>query len=232
MPQVNKLKCLTLFLLLLLCLPVRTAAAEERCRISGTPVKTLPGKTIQIPFAIEGNPGFTNFGIGLEFDNQQLELKEILTVGTEGTYLCGNRVSSNTAWVTPEGKTQGFVSAASKDKITANSTLFVASFAVKDTFSGETQITPQIHYLRSYEETIGFMDIPVMADPVNITALAKGDINMDGVIEYDDVIAVYGAAVGENQLTDTELEFADWNGNGVIEQAEAEGIYKLYTGGE
>ena len=228
----NKLKYVVLSLMVLLCLPVRAAATEETCRISASAVKTLPGRTIRIPIVIEGNPGFTNFGIGLVYDNQQLELKEILTAEEEETYLCGNYVSTNTAWIMSEDETQGYITAASRTKITENDTLFVACFAVKDTFSGKTQVAPQIHYLRCYEETTGFADVAVTADPVNITALAKGDINMDGVIEYDDVIAVYSAAMGERELTDTEKEFADWNGNGVIELADAEAIYGIYTGGE
>ena len=225
----NKLKCLTFCLVVLLCLPLKAAATESACRIAAAPVKTLPGKTIQIPIVIEENPGFTNFGISLEYDKKQLELKEIQAVGEEGAYL----YSTNTDWITsPEGKTLGYVTAASKEKITGNVTLFVASFSVLENFSGTTQIIPQVYYLRCCDETNGFSDISVMADPIKIIALDKGDINKDCVIEYDDVIAAYSAAMGERQLNAEEVELADLNGNGNIDLFDAQEIYKIYTGGK
>ena len=46
---------------------------------AGDPIRTLSGKTIQVPVSIIANPGFTNFAISLEYDNNQLTLLQIDT---------------------------------------------------------------------------------------------------------------------------------------------------------
>ena len=56
---------------------------------------------------------------------------------------------------------------------------------------------------------------------------------MDGIVEYDDVIAAYKAARMELELTAQALEIADMDGDGVVEmEADAEAIYSSYTGGK
>ena len=74
----NKRISAVLCLALLLCLPQTAAATETGCRITGEAVVTLPGRTVEIPIEISGNPGFTNFGIELAYDRETLRLEEIL----------------------------------------------------------------------------------------------------------------------------------------------------------
>lgn len=232
----NKRITAVLCLALLLCLPQTAAATETGCRITGEAVKTLPGKTVVIPIEISGNPGFTNFGIGLEYDSSKLELVELVTVGQEDIYLCGSRVSTNKAWTPQSGESgagtpQGYVTAAVPEKITLSGTLFAARFAVKADFEGSTQVTPHVYSLRCYEDAAGFSDVVVTAEPVKVNALIMGDINRDGIIEYDDVIAAYAAAKGERELNPEEMEIADMDGSGDIdEEKDVKAIYDLYTG--
>lgn len=228
----NKLIRAVLCLVLLLGLPQTVAATETDCRITGNAVKTMPGKTVEVLIDISGNPGFTNFGIALEYDSSKLELLELVTAGEEGSYLCGSRVSTNTVWTAQsgDGTPQGYVTAAVSEKITISGTLFAARFAVKADFEGTTWVIPHVYSLRCYEDAAGFSDVAVTAEPVKVAALTMGDINQDGIIEYDDVISVYSAAMGEEELTPEEMEIVDMDGSGRIEKKDAEAIYDLYTG--
>jgi len=232
---VNKRIIAALCLVLTLFLPVRVAATEENteqgCRIQAGEAKSLPGKTVQIAVSIAGNPGLTNFGIGLEYDAQKLELKEIRTAQGETPYLGGRYVSANTAWKTEGNTTIGYVTGAHYEKITGDDTLFVACFEVKAEAPDTTFVIPRVYYLRCVDESAVFSDITATVGQGEIRIVQKGDINMDGIVEYDDVIAAYKAAGMELELTAQALEIADMDGSGVVNMADAKAIYSIYTGG-
>lgn len=220
---------------LLLLLPLRAAATETGCRITGGEMITLPGKTVEIPVVISGNPGFTNFGIELEYDSEMLTLEEIRVANQEGECLSGVLSGTNTARVSQDaqsqdGNTHGYVAAAAHEKVTGNGTLFVARFTVREDAEGTIQVTPKVHYLRSCGESGEFSTVPVTAEALTVRVLSKGDIIPDGILEYDDVMAAYAAATGEAQLTEEKTMVADMDGNGQIDLADAEAIYKLYIG--
>lgn len=229
--QMNKRSIAALCLALLLMVP-QSAMAAENGKITAASHSTLPGKTITVPITITGNPGFTNFGIALEYEGDKLILQDIQTAAGEAPYLCSARVSSNLAWKDAEGKSRGYVAAAPTQKVTEDGILFVATFALDPGFVGTTEITPRVYDLRSYNGESGFADVSVDVQPAKITAIVRGDINKDGVIEYDDVMAAYGAATGELTLTEEQLEIGNMDGIGLIEMADAEAIYQIYIGGE
>lgn len=233
----NKRIRAALCLALLLCLPQTAAATETGCRITGEAVVTLPGRTVEIPIEISGNPGFTNFGIELAYDREKLRLEEILVPRQEGDCLVDALSGINPARPSRDGNTQtekthGYVAAAAREQITGNGKLFVARFAVLEGAEGTTQVTPVVHYLHSCGEKGEFSDVPVTGEALEVRILSMGDIIPDGIIEYDDVMAACAAAAGETQLPQTEKAVADMDGNGEINLADAEAIYKLYIGGE
>lgn len=224
--QMDKRRLAALCIAALLFLPSR-AAALEPCQITATSLKTLPGKTVTVPVSITGNPGFTNFAIALEYDADILELAGIRPAAEEPAFL----FSTNTAWKTPEGKTCGYITAASGEKITGDGELLTAIFTVKSGVKGAATVTPIVRYLHNYEEALP--DIDVLVQAADIAVIACGDINMDGVIEYDDVILAYQAANGEITLTAQQVEIADLAENtGVVDMDDVRAIYDIYTGGE
>lgn len=229
--QMDKRKIVAVCLVALLLAPSGVSAADN-CRIAAASLKTLPEKTITVPVAITGNPGFTNFAITLEYDADRLELTGIQTASGEKKYLS----SVNTAWQTADGKTKtcGFITAASGETVTGDGDLFQATFLVKGGFAGKTVITPRVQYLRSFVDTFSDMDVTVQQ--AEITVIAYGDITMDGVIEYDDVILAYEAAAGKIQLTPEQTEIGDLVPGAddavKIDMDDVRAIYNIYTGGE
>lgn len=89
-----------------------------------------------VPIRISGNRGFTNFGIALDYDREQLELLSIQTAEGETPYLCGTTVAVNTQWTGTDEKTFGYVTAALEEAATADGILFTATFRVSGDFSG------------------------------------------------------------------------------------------------
>ena len=74
------------------------AAEIADCTVSADSVSATAGGTVTVPIRISGNRGFTNFGIALDYDREQLELLSIQTAEGETPYLCGTTVAVNTQW--------------------------------------------------------------------------------------------------------------------------------------
>jgi len=221
---VNKLKTAVLCLALLLCLPLKARAVTYGCMVPAA----AAGETVRVYVVVSQNPGFTNFGIGLHYDHEKLELTAIRT-DTEGedSSLPNTLVSTSTAYTDAGGDTLGFVTAASGEPITGDAMLFEATFAVKEGARGSAQVMPVVYRLRTCDENNAFSDAAA-----DVRAVAPGDVNRDGCMEYDDVIAVYAAANGERTLTPIEAQIADVDGDGDLDADDALAIYSLYTGGE
>ena len=58
-----------------------------------------------------------------------------------------------------------------------------------------------------------------------------GDVNGDGIIEYNDVMMAYKAFLGKVELTPEQMAVVDTNQNGIVEEAEYQAIYQIYIGG-
>ena len=75
----KKITSVILAIALIFALAVTAMAAEiADCTVSADSVSATAGGTVTVPIRISGNRGFTNFGIALDYDREQLELLSIL----------------------------------------------------------------------------------------------------------------------------------------------------------
>ena len=210
-----------------LSLPV-LAAELTGCRVSAGAVSGVPGETVTVEVRIDDNPGFTNFAIALDYDREHLTLKGIET-GAE--YLGGSDTAVNTAWE-KEGKTYGFAVCASAAPVKGDGVLFAATFEIASGFSGTAEVSPVVEYIRSNEAVFSvFAQVRAAAVPGTVTSVLAGDVNGDGVTEYNDVMLAYQAFLGEGALTPEQMAVVDGNGNGAVEEAEVQAVYQIYIGG-
>jgi hypothetical protein len=78
----------------------------------------------------------------------------------------------------------------------------------------------------------GLMMKPVLLNTNAVKAILAGDVNLDGVVEYDDVMAAYQELQSpEKTFTDDQKKVADLNNNGYIDEGDVNAIYNIYTGG-
>lgn len=219
--------------LMVLGLPLIAAAAElTNCTVTADSLKTLPGMTITVPIRISENQGFTNFAMILEYDHDVLELKSIDVADGENPYLCGTLVSTNTEWKDAQGETYGYITAASDEAVTENGILFTATFAVSASFTETTEVSAKVQYVRNNAAVFTvFEEIAAVSYSGVITAILPGDLNGDGVVEYDDVMLAYQASLAEAELTADQITAADINEDGSVDSSDVEMIYQIYIGG-
>ena len=227
-------KCIAICLavLLSLALPLGVMAAElTSCTVTADSVAGEPGETVTVAVKIADNPGFTNFAIALDYDREHLILKSIETQNGDDPYLCGSNVSINKTWDENE-KEYGFVVSASADPVKENGILFTVTFEIAADFVGEAQVTPVVQYIRNNEAVFSiFEEIHATVTAGMITSVLVGDVNGDGIIEYNDVMMAYKAFLGETELTAEQMAVVDTNRNGTVEEAEYQAIYQIYIGG-
>lgn len=221
-----------LVVLLSLALPLTVMAAElTSCTVTADSVAGAPGETVTVAVRIADNPGFTNFAIALDYDREHLTLKSIETKDGATSYLCGSNVSINKTWDADE-KEYGFVVSASADPVKENGILFTVTFEIAADFVGEAQVTPVVKYIRNNEAVFSiFEEIRATVTSGTVTSVLVGDVNGDGIIEYNDVMMAYKAFLGEAELTTEQLAVVDTNRNGTVEEAEYQAIYQIYIGG-
>ena len=222
----------TLAVLLCLAIPLTVMASElTNCTVMADSVAGEPGETVTVAVKIADSPGFTNFAIALDYDREHLTLKSIETQNGDDPYLCGSNVSINKTWDEGE-KEYGFVVSASADPVKENGILFTVTFEIAADFVGEAQVTPVVQYIRNNEAVFSiFEEIHATVTDGMITSVLVGDVNGDGIIEYNDVMMAYKAFLGETELTAEQLASVDTNGNGTVEEAEYQAIYQIYIGG-
>ena len=228
----KKFIAVTLAVLLSLALPLGVMAAElTSCTVTADSVAGEPGETVTVAVKIADNPGFTNFAIALDYDREHLILKSIETQNGEDPYLCGSNVSINKTWDENE-KEYGFVVSASADPVKENGILFTVTFEIAADFVGEAQVTPVVQYIRNNEAVFSiFEEIHATVTAGMITSVLVGDVNGDGIIEYNDVMMAYKAFLGETELTAEQMAVVDTNRNGTVEEADYQAIYQIYIGG-
>ena len=210
---------------LCLLLPLVSVAAElTGCTVSVDKVTGQPGETITVAVRMEDNPGFTNFSVTLDYDREQLTLTGVQTQQDGQPYLCGSHVGVN-------GESGCLVSA-SPVAVKADGILFTATFEVAPDFYGIAQITPSVAYVRNNEAVFSvFQELHTTVIPGEISLIQQGDVNGDGLLEYDDVMLAYKAFLGEVELTEQQMAVVDRNGNGILEETEYQAIYHVYVGG-
>lgn len=229
----KKVISILLSLLYLLGVPMFAFAEEiTTCSVSVDSVPTPPGEQITVPIRITENQGFTNFAISLEYDPEELELLSINTTDDQNSYLCDSMVSTNMDWKNAEGKSCGYVVSASENAVSGDGVLFTATFRVSQDFDDSTMVTPVVLYVRNNAAVFSiFEEISASVTSGTITAIVSGDVTGDGMVEYDDVMKVYKASLGEVNLTEEEKLLADINGDQIIDNLDVEEIYRIYTGG-
>ena len=201
--------------LMVVALPVTVAAEMTTCTVTADSVAALSGQTVTVAIRIEDNPGFTNYSISLDYDQTQLTLKSI-----DGTSAAAVNVES------------GLVVSASAEPVKEDGILFTATFEIVEDFTGEAAVTPVVHYIRNNEAVFSiFEEIHAAVQPGAVTCILAGDVNGDGIVEYNDVMLAYRAYLGEAELTADQLAAVDRNGNGAVEEAEYQAIYQIYIGG-
>ena len=231
--KIKKIISILLSLLYLLGVPMFAFAEEiTTCSVSVDSVPTPPGEQITVPIRITENQGFTNFAISLEYDPEKLELLSINTTDDQNSYLCGSMVSTNMDWKNAEGKSCGYVVSASENAVSGDGVLFTATFRVSQDFDDSTMVTPVVLYVRNNVAVFSiFEEITASVTSGTITAIVAGDVTGDGVVEYNDVMKVYKASLGEVSLTAEEKLLADINSDQIIDNLDVEEIYRIYTGG-
>lgn len=231
--KIKKIISILLSLLYLLGVPMFAFAEEiTTCSVSVDSVPTQPGEQITVPVKIADNQGFTNFSISLEYDQKKLTLLSINTAEGETSYLCGSQVGKNVAWENAEKESCGYIVSASQEAVAEDGILFTATFQVSEDFKDYTTVTPVVHYIRNNAAVFSiFEEITASVTSGTITAIVSGDVTGDGMVEYDDVMKVYKASLGEVNLTEEEKLLADINGDQSIDNLDVEEIYRIYTGG-
>lgn len=228
----KKFIALFLAVLLSLALPLTAMAAElTGCTVTAESVAVAPGEEVTVEVRIGDNPGFTNFAIALDYDREHLTLKRIETKDGNNPYLCSSNVSINKTW-DEEEKEYGFVVSASADPVKENGILFTVTFEVAADFVGEAQVTPVVQYIRNNEVVFSiFEQIHAAVTAGAVTSVLVGDVNGDGIIEYNDVMLACKAFLGEAELTEAQMAVVDTDRSGTIEEAEYQAIYQIYIGG-
>lgn len=143
----HKLRSVILCLLLVAALTVGAFAASP-CVVSiqgGSTAK--PGQSVTFNVEIAGNPGFTNFDFGIEYDRSVLTLDSIQTKQelalpdgstAESPYLCGGMAVVNLQYIDQENPSAllGYVSAIHTQNVKKDGTLFTMTFSVKESAAG------------------------------------------------------------------------------------------------
>lgn len=218
--------------LLGLILPLTVAATElTSCTVSVDSAAAAPGETVTVAVRMTDNPGFTNLAIGLDYDREILNLKNI-DISEDNVYLNGAQTSVNTEWMDGNGESFAYAVLASGETVKGEGLLFSATFELAGNFTGEIKITPVVQYVRNNEAVFSiFEQLHANAVAGTVTSVLPGDVNGDGIVEYDDVMLAYKVYLGEAELTAEELAVVDRNGNGAIEAEEYQMIYQIYIGG-
>ena len=224
-------RAMAIALSLLLCLGVPMMVCAEEvttCTVTADSIPTPPGELITVPVRIAENEGFTNFAISLEYDPEMLQLVSVNTAESEAAYLCGTQ----TAVKTEQDKGTCFIVSASADAVSEDGILFTVTFRISEALKEYTVVTPVVHYIRNNEAVFSvFEEITASVAAGTITVIVSGDLNGDGVVEYDDVMLACKASLGEVVLTEEQQLLADLNNDKKIDSADAEAIYRIYTGG-
>ena len=229
----KKITSVILAIALIFALAVTAMAAEiADCTVSADSVSATAGGTVTVPIRISGNRGFTNFGIALDYDREQLELLSIRTAEGETPYLCGTTVAVNTQWTGTDEKTFGYVTAALEEAATADGILFTATFRVSGDFSGTAAVQPVVQYMRSNKRLLSVFDaIPVTTVSGTVSAALVGDYDRNGKVNVADVMGLFSAIMNGKSFSADDYSRLDVNQDGRINVADVMAIYAIVMNG-
>lgn len=229
----KKITSVILAIALIFALAVTAMAAEiADCTVSADSVSATAGGTVTVPIRISGNRGFTNFGIALDYDREQLELLSIQTAEGETPYLCGTTVAVNTQWTGTDEKTFGYVTAALEEAATANGILFTATFRVSGDFSGTAAVQPVVQYMRSNKRLLSVFDaIPVTTVSGTVSAALVGDYDRNGKVSVADVMGLFSAIMNGKSFSADDYSRVDVNQDSRINVADVMAIYAIVMNG-
>ena len=229
----KKITSVILVIALIFALAVTAMAAEiADCTVSADSVSATAGGTVTVPIRISGNRGFTNFGIALDYDREQLELLSIQTAEGETPYLCGTTVAVNTQWTGTDEKTFGYVTAALEEAATADGILFTATFRVSGDFSGTAAVQPVVQYMRSNKRLLSVFDaIPVTTVSGTVSAALVGDYDRNGKVNVADVMGLFSAIMNGKSFSADDYSWVDANQDGRINVADVMAIYAIVMNG-
>ena len=229
----KKITSVILAIALIFALAMTAMAAEiADCTVSADSVSATAGGTVTVPIRISGNRGFTNFGIALDYDREQLELLSIQTAEGETPYLCGTTVAVNTQWTGTDGKTFGYVTAALEEAATADGILFTATFRVSGDFSGTAAVQPVMQYMRSNKRLLSVFDaIPVTTVSGTVSAALVGDYDRNGKVSVADVMGLFSAIMNGKSFSADDYSRVDVNQDGRINVADVMAIYTIVMNG-
>lgn len=210
----KKWTCCILAAALLLSLATGVYAAEVTgCVISADSVTAEPGAEVTVPIRVSDNPGVSNFSIRLYYDRDALTLKTL------------DSGAMDVVSVNPDGKDEGgtdclVVVGASAGAITGESILVSAVFTVNADFTGTTQITPAVNYIRNNSAVFSLFEeitATVESGTVEVEAgVLLGDVNGDGKITVMDMTMVKMYMKNKYTLSSAQIKAADVNGDGKI----------------
>ena len=230
----KKITSVILAIALIFALAVTAMAAEiADCTVSADSVSATAGGTVTVPIRISGNRGFTNFGIALDYDREQLELLSIQTAEGETPYLCGTTVAVNTQWTGADEKTFGYVTAALEEAAAEDGILFTATFHVSEDFSGTAAVQPVVQYMRSNQRLLSVFDaIPVTAVSGTVSTVLVGDYDRNGTVNALDVMGLYRAVISGTDFSEEDLDRLDVNKDGMVNALDIMAIYAIVSGGQ
>lgn len=230
----KKITSVILAIALIFALAVTAMAAEiADCTVSADSVSAAAGGTVTVPVRISGNRGFTNFGIALDYDREQLELLSIRTSEGETPYLCGTTSAVNTQWTGTDGKTFGYVTAALEEAATEDGILFTATFRLSEDFSGTAAVQPVVQYMRSNKRLLSVFDaIPVTAVSGTVSTVLAGDYDRNGHVDVFDALGLFAAVSGGTDFSEDDYSRLDVNRDGMIDVFDVMAIYAIVSGGQ
>ena len=89
-----------------------------------------------------------------------------------------------------------------------------------------------MQYIRNNEAVFSiFEQIHATVTAGTVNSVLVGDVNGDGIIEYNDVMLAYKAYLSEAELTEAQMAVVDTDRDVTVEEAEYQAIYQIYIGG-
>ena len=215
-----------------------TAIAAANCSVTAESVEAIAGQSVTVPVVIAGNSGFTNFCIMIDYDREALELTSINSADGENIYLCGELVSTNTAFEDEDGNTFGFINCALTEKCSENGTLFTVTFKVADDFTGSADVKPVVTYIRNNAAVFSvFEEIAaavtkgtVTVQETDVPDVVYGDVNVDGSVDISDVQLLFEYVLGITSINDGQITAGNVNGDSATDISDVQRLFEYVLG--
>lgn len=185
----------------------------------------ITGGTVRIPVKITNNPGFSTFGIIVNYDSSLLT-----PVSVENGNVWGSNFAGNPDYAPGQVSLNGM----DIKNVTATGDFCYITFKVNDNVSEniKTELTITVNELFRFNENYDSLPARsiLTSGDVDIQNVVEGDINFDGVITAMDATQALLGASGIRYLEGTTFEAADTNGDGIITAIDATNILLMASG--